>query len=46
MESDGIKALMHAKGLTPELIGESLVDDIQNKAGNRLGELALGAKIL
>lgn len=42
----GFLAEMARSGLTKKLIADSLVDDIVEKRGNRVGELALGAKIL
>lgn len=46
LESQGFKVALAEMGLTTELITESLVDDIHEKPGKRLGELRLGAEIL
>ena len=45
-ESDGFKELYKEKGLTENLIVESLVDDIKAKPGKRAAELNLGADVL
>lgn len=45
-DSKGFKELMNEYGLTDGLIAKSLVDDINKKPKNRLGELRLGAEIL
>ncbi len=44
--SEGFKELMEQAGLTPDLIVESLVDDIKAKPRNRVGELRLGSDLL
>lgn len=44
--SKGYRELLHEYGLNEELITKSLVQDIKNKDGKRLGELTLGAEIL
>lgn len=45
MQSKGFLALCEQKGLTDELIVDSLTEDIKLKPQNRLGELTLAAKI-
>ncbi len=45
-ESKGFKQLLAESGLTENLITKSLVEDIESKPKNRLGELRLGAEIL
>ena len=45
-ESKGFKELMKEYGLTEGLIAKSLVEDIEKKPQNRLGELRLGAEII
>lgn len=42
----GYKVAMRELGLTEGLITSSLVTDIENKEGKRLGELRLGAELL
>lgn len=44
--SKGYRELLHEYGLNEGLITKSLVQDIKNKEGKRLGELSLGAEIL
>ena len=46
LESKGVKDAIRAMGLTEELITDALVNDIKEKAKNRLGEMRLGAEIL
>ncbi len=46
MKADGVKVALAHYGLTEKLIRVALVDDIENKAGNRVAELRLGADIL
>lgn len=45
-ESLGFKQALRDMGLTEELITTSLVEDIEKKKQNRLGELRLGAELL
>jgi len=45
-ESNGYKELCIELGLTPELIANSVKDDIEAKEGNRIQELKLGADML
>ena len=45
-ESVGGKAYLKECGLTKEFITKSLVEDIEKKPQNRLGEMRLGAEIL
>ena len=45
-ESIGFKKALNDLGLSETLITESLVEDIKEKKGNRLGELRLGAEML
>ncbi len=44
-QSKGFKELMNERGLTDELLTDSLKEDILLKPQNRLGELALMAKL-
>ncbi len=44
-ESKGFQELCHEMGLTDDLIITSLTEDIKKKPQNRLGELALAAKL-
>ena len=46
LESKGVKKALADRGLTEDLIKNSLVDDIIAKPKNRARELALGADIL
>ena len=45
-ESKGFKELMKEYGLTEGLIARALVEDIEKKPQNRIGELKLGSEIL
>lgn len=45
-ESVGGKAYLKECGLTPELVTKSLVEDIEGKPKQRLGELRLASEIL
>lgn len=45
-ESKGFKEVCAQKGLTESFIVDALVEDINAKPGNRIGELGLGSKIL
>ena len=45
-ESQGFKQALREMGLTEELITAALVEDIEKKKQNRLGELRLGAELL
>ena len=45
-DSKGYKELCIELGLTPNLIANSLRDDIESKEGNRVQELKLGADML
>lgn len=45
-ESKGFKELMEKAGLTPDLIINSVVEDIKAKPGKRVGEMRLGADML
>lgn len=44
--SKGFQALLHEKGLTHELVAESLASDIREKPRHRVQELQLAADIL
>lgn len=46
LESKGYKEALRELGLTEEFITTALVNDIENKPKNRLGELRLGSEIL
>lgn len=45
IESKGFQQLLEDSGLTDSFLLDSLKTDIENKAGNRLGELTLGFKL-
>jgi len=45
-EKEGFKEALREYGLTEELITAALVEDIEAKPQNRLGEMRLGAEIL
>lgn len=46
LETAGFKQALRELGLTEELITTALVNDINEKPKNRLGELRLGAELL
>ena len=46
IESKGVQQELGKYGLTEELVKSSLVEDIEMKPQNRVGELRLGAEIL